>query len=99
MAWFGRESAREQQRAERLAAWARAQNTSALLSVPLGLLAVVDAITMVLGLAAGIAAVVLGVVGWRGAPAGRGLAAVGIMLGLLGVALSVAVALLLRVDG
>lgn len=104
MAWLGRESQREQQRAERVGAWLRARNTPALLSVPLGAIAVVDSLTMVLGLAASVAAVTLGIVGWRqtrppwshgGQPQpGRRLAVAGIVLGGLGIALSLLVAFL-----
>jgi hypothetical protein len=93
MAFLGRQSHREQQRIERFNAWFRARPIVAVLSPLLGLLAIVDFFTIVLGGAAGIAAIVTGVMGLkqlRAAPdrPGRPLCITGIIMGVVGLILT-----------
>lgn len=95
MAFLGRESEREQARAARLGEWVRARSGAAVASVPMGVLAVMDFFTMVLGVALGVAAIVLGTLGLRELSRrpelrGRGLAISGIALGACGLVLSAA---------
>ncbi len=93
MAFLGRESEADRQRVERYRQWIRARTPLALISMALGLLAVVDCVVFVLGVPAGIAAIATGLRGLREIKAkpqllGRRLCIAGIVLGTLGVALS-----------
>lgn len=94
MALFGRESDADQRRAERVRLWAQARSPQALFSVMLGLLAVVDFFTPI-GFIGGVAAIVLGVRARRHIRLnphllGGRLAMAGIVLGAVGIVLSVA---------
>ena len=93
MGFLGRESEAERRRIERFKLWLDGCSKPALLSVCAGMFAVVEFWTMVLGAAAGAAAIVLGVVGRREASTsptlrGRRLALLGILLGTVGIGLS-----------
>lgn len=93
MAFLGRESEADKQRIERMRVWIHARTPYALISLALGLLAVVDFWTLILGVAAGVAAIVTGRRGLHEIRAnpqllGRRLCASGIALGGLGIALS-----------
>lgn len=101
MALFGRESTADQQRAERIGQWVRQRNGHSLAATMFGIIAVVDAWTMVLGLAAGIAAIVLGTTGLRELrdrpeQRGRRLCKTAIGMGTTGIALSTALWFWLR---
>ena len=94
MAFLGRESEADQQRIERMRVWIHARTPYALISLALGLLAVVDFWTLVLGVAAGVAAIATGRRGLREINAnpqllGRRLCVAGIALGAMGIALSI----------
>jgi hypothetical protein len=65
MALFGRESAADEARARRIKAWAEARSPYALFSTLLGVLAVLDFFTVVLGMSLGTTAIVLGALGLR----------------------------------
>lgn len=93
MALFGRESEADRQRAERVRQWVHARTPYALVGLACGLLAVVDSFTLVIGLAAGLAAIVLGIVALKQierqpALLGRRLALAAIVLGAAGIVLS-----------
>jgi hypothetical protein len=93
MALFGRETAAEQQRAERIKAWVQARSPFALFSVMCGILAVFDFFTLVLGVMLGIIAIVLAVLGRREIRRkpellGAKLCLTGALLGTLGLCLS-----------
>lgn len=95
MAFLGRETEAEQARVARLGQWIRARSPLAVASVPMGVLAVLDFFTMVLGIGLGLLAVVLGMLGLRDIRRhpdllGRRLAMTGIALGLCGLVLSAA---------
>ena len=62
---LGRTTNSDDDRAQRVAQWVGSRSPYALCSVFTGLLGVVDAVTLVIGIALGIAAVVLGLVGLR----------------------------------
>ncbi len=93
MAFLGRESAADTARAERYRAWARARSPYALFAVLFGTVSVIDSITMVIGLACGIVALVLGVLGLRDLERnptrlGHRLCVTAMGLGMLGIGLS-----------
>jgi len=93
MAFLGQQSRHEQQRIERFNTWFRARPVVAVLSPLLGLLAIVDFFTIVIGGAAGAAAIVTGVMGirqLRNAPGQPGLTlcVAGIITGIVGLALT-----------
>ena len=95
MALFGRDSQADLQRIERVKHWTAARSPYALISLGAGLFAVVDFITLVLGIGGGLAAIAFG---WRGLRdlrqhphlLGRKLCIAGITLGIIGIVLSVA---------
>ncbi len=94
MALFGRESDADRQRAERVRSWIRARTPFSLFSCLFGIVSVLDAFTLVIGLSAGVVAIVLAVLGLRDLREqpdlrGRRLCYAGIALGLAGVAMSV----------
>ena len=90
MAFFGRESDADRDRAERIRHWAQSRSPYALASILFGIIAVLDAFTLVIGVAAGIMAVVLaglGVADLNKQPhlIGRSLCKAGIVLGTIGI--------------
>ena len=93
MAFLGRETRAEQERVDRFQAWFRARPVVAVLSPLLGLLSIVDFFTIVLGGPAGVAAIVMGVVGLKhlrqspGQPGAR-LCVAGIVMGAIGIVLT-----------
>ena len=94
MALFGRQSAADRRRAERIRAWARARSPFALTSGLLGILAVVDSFTGILGVGFGVAAVVCAHRGLRDIRArpglrGRRLCVLRQTLGMLGIGILV----------
>ena len=95
MAVLGRESAADQERAERVRLWVHSRSIPALLSVAAGAMARVDSVlVVVLALIFGPAAIVLGVVGLRQIARqpqlhGRRLCYLGITLGCLAMVVSV----------
>ena len=96
MAIFGRPSAGDQRRAERIRAWARARSPFAVCSGLLGVLAVVDSFTGILGVGFGVAAIVCAQRGLREIRerpglAGRRLCILGRVLGMVGIAIGVLV--------
>ena len=93
MALFGRETAGERQRVERLQTWMRARSPYALFSVLFGAVAALDFLTLVLGVALGSVALVLGAIGLRELKRkpelrGRRLCVTGMVLGGAGIVLS-----------
>jgi hypothetical protein len=96
MAFFGRETPADRARAERARQWFQARSPYALFSGMFGVLAIVDSFTGVLGVAFGIAAIVLAVKAIRELDArpellGRRLCYLGYALGGLGVAIGVCI--------
>lgn len=96
MALFGRETPAQSERIERVRRWVQARTPYGPVSTMLGLAAVVDSITMVIGVAMGLGAVVSGVAGLRDlarqpALLGRRLCYAGIVLGSAGLLASAAV--------
>ena len=96
MAMFGRETEADRKRAERVRHWARARSPFALASMLFGIVALLDACTLVIGLGAGVLALVLGAMGLvdlskRPHLLGRRLCQTGMILGALGVMASGAV--------
>lgn len=92
MAIFGRESAADRARVERVRLFVQSRSPWALLSAMAGLLSVLDFFTLVLGLPLAIGAIVLGLAGLgdlkrRPGLGGRGLCIAGIVLGGLGLLL------------
>ena len=95
MAFLGRDSERDLARIERFRHWAQARAPLALFSACLGLLSIVDCWTLILGVAAGIAAIITGILGLRDLKKrpellGRKLCITGIILGAIGLVLSFA---------
>ena len=93
MAFLGRETEAEKQRIERMRSWIHARTPYALISPALGMLAIVDFWTLVLGLAAGVAAVITGNAGLRDLKVrpqlqGRRMCVTGIGLGIVGLLLT-----------
>ena len=94
MSLFGRETRAEHDRAERIGLWVRARTPFALFSGLFGIVSVLDAVTILIGLAAGAAAVVLGMLGLRDVARRRGLRGrrlcyAGMALGFVGIGLSI----------
>jgi hypothetical protein len=101
MAFLGRESAADQQRADRIKAWVQARSPYALFALGFGVVAVFDFFTG-LGVPLGIVAIVVGVLGLRDLRRrpeliGRRMCMTGITLGIVGVVLTIAWFLLLPV--
>lgn len=93
MSLFGRETRAEHDRAERLGRWAHSQTPFALSSGLFGIISVLDAFTILIGIPAGTAAIVLGLIGLRDVARRRGvlgrrLCYAGIVLGAAGIGLS-----------
>jgi hypothetical protein len=93
MSFFGRQSQTDLDRGERFRAWVGARTPFALLSFLFGIVAVLDAFTLILGVAAGVAALALGGLGLRdlkrrGHLSGHRFCAAGMILGLCGILLS-----------
>ena len=100
MAFLGRSSQSDELRAQRFKAWVETRNKCALASVPLGCIAVLDAFTVVLGVAIGLVAIAMGVTGLKQIAretrlAGRRLCYLGISLGTTAVVSSVLIGMLL----
>ncbi len=98
MGLFGRESPARQQRIERRTAWIHAHTRWGFASAALGVVAVLDSFTLVLGVLAGVAAIATGLRGRRELRAqpqlrGERWCTVGIVLGTLGLVLSLLMAL------
>ncbi len=96
MPFLGRETQRDIDRTERAKRWITARSPYAIISAGAGLMAMVECITMVLGIIAGIAAIVTGRIGLRELREkpellGRRLCIAGIVMGAIGIALSAAV--------
>jgi cytochrome c biogenesis factor len=94
MAIFGRESRADTQRAAHIKSWIEVRCPLALASVLLGVVSVVDAFTLVVGVMAGVAAIVTGVLGVRQIKLqpqqlGRRLCIAGIALGATGIMMSI----------
>ncbi len=60
MGLFGRESKADTARADAFKAWISARSGHALVSTAMGVVAILDAFTLILGVLAGIAAIILG---------------------------------------
>jgi hypothetical protein len=95
MAIFGRESATDLDRAEKVRLFVQSRNPKALISVMFGVLGALDFFTLVIGIPLAITAIVLGVMGLRELKLkpellGTGLCYTGITLGCLGLLLSMA---------
>ena len=93
MAFLGRDSQADLQRVQRYKAWTSARSPYAIISVAAGLFSIVDCWTLVLGIIAGIAAIGLGIRGLRDLREqphllGHRLCITGIVLGSLGIILS-----------
>lgn len=93
MAFLGRDSQTDLRRIERLRAWMSVRTPLGPISVAAGIIAIVDCWTLVLGIAAGIAAIALGVRGLRDLREqpqllGLRLCVTGIGLGVLGLMMS-----------
>jgi len=96
MALFGRETSAQSERVERIRQWVQARTPYGPVSTMLGLAAVVDSVTMVVGVVMGLGAVVSGLAGLRDlarqpALLGRRLCYAGIALGCAGLLTSAAV--------
>ncbi len=90
MAFLGRESDADRLRAERFKDWLNRQSPYALPSSAMGALAVLDAVTIVIGATLGVIAIVLGVCGLadvrkRPKLAGRPMCVAGVALGGIAV--------------
>ncbi len=101
MAMFGRESQAKLERAESFRVWAQGKSPYALISPMLGVMSLVDAVTMVIGVVLGVAAVLTGLRGFgdlREKPhlSGGRLCVTGIGLGCCGLLASTAVWFVLR---
>ncbi len=97
MALFGRESAADEQRAERVRLWVQQRTGYSMASLLFGIIAVIDAWTMVIGFIAGLVAIGLGVMGLRDLrdkphKCGRRLCKTAMALGVVGISLSLAIA-------
>lgn len=96
MAMFGRETEADRDRAERIRDWAQARSPFALASMLFGLVALLDAFTLVIGLGAGVLALAMGAMGLvdlgkRPHLLGGRLCKTGMMLGGLGLMASGAI--------
>lgn len=101
MSLFGRDTQYNVERARRCRNWVEARTPYGVIGILFGILSIVDSITMVIGAAAGLVAIVLGYIGLRDLKhrphkMGSGLCTASIRLGLLGIVLSTAVWLLLH---
>lgn len=101
MALFGRETEKDLRRAERIRTWAQARSPYTLFGFGAGILAVVDSITMVIGLFAGIAAIVLSIrgkqeLGENDRLTGQRMNTAAFILGCIGIGLSCMVFVLTR---
>jgi hypothetical protein len=90
MAFLGRETDADRVRAERFRQWIHARSPYALASMLFGIVAVLDAFTLVIGIIAGIFAVALagfGIIDLRRRPQllGQRLCNTGIILGTVGI--------------
>ncbi|MDP6059498.1 MAG: hypothetical protein QGH33_11430, partial [Pirellulaceae bacterium] len=65
MALFGRETHSDRDRADRVRKWVQARTPYAIFSGLLGIVSVLDAFTLVIGLTAGAVAIVLALMGLR----------------------------------
>ena len=95
MAFLGRDSLADLRRIERLKAWLSLRTPFGPLSVAAGIIAIVDCWTLILGIAAGLAAIALGLRGFRDLREqpqllGRKLCITGIILGVIGLVISFA---------
>lgn len=95
MAFLGRDSQTDLRRIERLKAWLALRTPYAPISVAAGIISIVDCWTLILGIAAGVAAMGLGFRGLRDVKEqpqllGRRLCLTGILLGAIGLVLSFA---------
>lgn len=102
MALFGRESEKDARRAERIREWAQARSPYTLFAFGASILSVVDSITMVIGIAAGIAAIILSLRGRRDLQCnpeltGHRLNTAALVIGCIGVVLSCAVFVVTRI--
>lgn len=93
MALLGRDTEAQRQRAESVQAWVQARSPYALASAMLGLIAVVDALTLLIGAIAGLAAIALAIRGFgdlrrRPGVLGRRLCYLGLGLGTLALTTS-----------
>lgn len=93
MGLFGKESSRDVARADAFKAWITARPGMAVVSLCLGVVSMLDAVTVIIGIGAGIAAVITGYRGLaqiKREPAllGNRLCVTGMVLGVLGIALS-----------
>ena len=96
MALFGRESAADRERAERVGAWVRARSPFSLVSVMFGLMGVLDCFFQVVPVVLGVAAIIAAALGLRQIRIrpqllGKRLSAAGITLGALALVLSAVV--------
>lgn len=95
MAFLGRDSQTDLRRIERLKVWLALRTSYAPISVAAGIISIVDCWTLILGIAAGVAAMGLGYRGLRDVKEqpqllGRRLCLTGILLGAIGLVLSFA---------
>lgn len=93
MGLFGKESSRDAARADAFKAWISARPGQAIVSLGLGVMAMLDAFTVVIGIAAGIAAVITGYQGLERLERepellGKRLCVSGMIMGTLGITLS-----------
>lgn len=93
MALFGRDSQADLQRIEAVKRWVAARTPWAIFSVAAGMLAIIDCWTLIIGIAAGIAAILCGIRGLGDLAqhphlTGRRLCITGITLGSIGLLLS-----------
>ena len=101
MALFGRETQADIERAERIKAWLGARSPYALFAMMFGLLSVVDSLTMIIGFISGIVAIILSFLARSDIKANPGMLGLrlcntALVLGILGVALSITVYFLLH---
>jgi hypothetical protein len=103
MAFLGRDSQRDLDRIDRAKRWIAARSPYAIISAGAGLMAIVDSITLVIGVIAGVAAIFTGRMGLRELKEkpellGRRLCIAGMVMGILGLALSFAVWMYFRMN-
>jgi|GEM_PF-1387576 len=97
MGLFGRESEAQKQRIEGYTRWIHARDSYSLGCLLLGIIAVVDSFTMVIGVGAGVAAIVLSILGNRrigadGDKLSRRFCWIGLALGIIGIGLAITMA-------
>lgn len=93
MTFFGRETHADRDRADRVRKWVHARSPYAIFSGLFGIVSVLDAFTLVIGLMAGALAILLALMGLRdlghrSSLLGRRLCYVGMCLGATGMSLS-----------